>query len=554
MPASHAIPFEGVLNCWNDEHDLPDLLLAVSRSGKTGRLQFSNAEADKTLYVKEGRFVFAESSSDDDALGQYLLRIGKLSFEDYVRVGKLVEPGKRLGALLVAEKVIEPKDLVPAVVGQVRAIILSLFRRTETWYGFKQEELKRKESITLDMPVAQLILDGVLYVDSWRRVSKGVGDLDSVYRLSRIAEAESSQLTLESAVAELITTLKEPISVSHLCTQARIPDFDACRYLWAFRALDWIEPAEIAAEDALDAPLDVEAAMRADVEMQVITLPPLPRPPPPAQPVEPVPVTQPIQPVQSAQPVAPDLTKTVIDVAPVRPPIPQRLIETRISTAPDKPAAAPPPKREDLDQTRHAIDPPPALAAAASAAPKPAPAGAPSPKPIPNELVHTRFYVGAPAAEPEAITPSTGEMMEAILSDAGSVPAPAAPAPRPTPDASTRLFPGPSVLDGFDSIDYDVPPAIAPSTLPHVTPMPSFQDLSLSGSVPIVEADIVPADSTPEGPASGLEIFASDAPFGPGETSAPPPKTPPAPALTPKGPRTEELDLEMDGFGHLLGD
>ena len=49
MPASRPIPLEGVLNCWNDEHDLPDLLLAVIRTGKTGRLQFSNPEGDKTL-------------------------------------------------------------------------------------------------------------------------------------------------------------------------------------------------------------------------------------------------------------------------------------------------------------------------------------------------------------------------------------------------------------------------------------------------------------------------------------------------------------------------
>jgi hypothetical protein len=532
MPASRPIPLEGVLNCWNDEHDLPDLLLAVSRTGRTGRLQFSNAEADKTLYIKEGKIVFAESSSDDDALGQYLLRIGKLSFEDYVRVSKLVEPGKRLGALLVAENVLEPKELVPAVLGQVRAIILSLFRRTETWYGFKAEELRRKESITLDMPVAQLVLDGVQFVDSWRRVSKGVGDLDSVYRLSESAKAEWSRLKLEPAVEELIAALEEPISVADLCTRARMPDFDACRYVWAFRMLDWIEPAEIRADDAaLDASLDVEAAIRADVEMQVITLPPLPSP---------------------AAAIVPDPSKTVLDVAPVRPAIPQRLIETRISTAPPKPATAPPPKREDLDQTRHAIEPPPALAAAASAAPKPAPSSAPAPKVVPEELVHTRYFVDGPTPEAEVPAPSTGEMMEAILSHAENAPAPA---PRTTPDAATRLFPVANALEGFDSIDYDAPPAMAPSTLPHVTPMPSFEDLSLSGSVPIVEADLVTADPLPpKESASGLEIFASDDPFGATETPAVPAERATTLPSIPKGPKTEELDLETDGIGHLLGD
>ena len=118
------IPFEGVLNCWNDDHDLPDLLLAISRSGKTGRLHFSNPEGDKTLDLQDGKIVFAESSSQDDGLGQYLLRTGKISLMDYTRVAKLVQPGKRLGELLVEENVLAAADLRPAVIGQVRSVVL----------------------------------------------------------------------------------------------------------------------------------------------------------------------------------------------------------------------------------------------------------------------------------------------------------------------------------------------------------------------------------------------------------------------------------------------
>ena len=102
MPARKPLPLEGVLNCWNDPFDLPDLLLAISRSGRTGRLSFSNPDADKTIYVKDGKIVFAESSSDDDGLGPYLLRNGQISLGALTRVSKLVSPGKRLGALLVA--------------------------------------------------------------------------------------------------------------------------------------------------------------------------------------------------------------------------------------------------------------------------------------------------------------------------------------------------------------------------------------------------------------------------------------------------------------------
>ena len=88
MPQRAQIPFEGVLNCWNDEHDLPDLLLFIGRSAKTGILQFSNPESDKTVHFKNGKIVFAESSSQDDGLGQFLLRTGKISLMDYARVSR----------------------------------------------------------------------------------------------------------------------------------------------------------------------------------------------------------------------------------------------------------------------------------------------------------------------------------------------------------------------------------------------------------------------------------------------------------------------------------
>jgi Domain of unknown function (DUF4388) len=510
MSASKTIPFEGVLNCWNDEHDLPDLILAVSRAGKTGRLLFSNAEADKTLYVKDGKIVFAESSSDDDGLGQYLLRIGKISLQDFTRVSRLVEPGKRLGALLVAEGVLGPKELVPAVVGQVRSIILGLFRRTETWYGFKEEELSRKESITLDMPVAELLLDGVQYVDSWRRISKGVGDLESVYRLGERSEEEWSALALDDDVLELLSTLKEPVSVAGICAESRMEDFNVCRYLWVFRALGWVEAAEVG-----DAPAELDAsevdALAAAAEEAA----------PPELPVFAAPPREPeLQPEPELAAARPDLSSTVLDVSlPPSPPpasatkptttttaapkraasptpapaaapagssaIPQHLVQTRIAAqeaktpAPPKPPQqqsqkpqksqppqkiAPRPVPEALARTQLAIDSndpaPPRPPGLSESQVRTIPSVKP-PKSIPDELLHTQMYVTppSPAIEEEPAGPSTGEMMEAILDDgeerypdfdaspdAVSHRVEQTPAPSPS-SASTQYFPSASALE-----------------------------------------------------------------------------------------------------------
>ena len=245
MPQDAQIPFEGVLNCWNDEHDLPDLLLFIGGSAKTGILQFSNPEGDKTVHFKNGKIVFAESSSQDDGLGQFLLRTGKISLMDYTRVAKKIRPGKRFGKILVEDKILASQDLIPAVVGQVRGVLLGLFRRTETWYSFKETELPPSQSVTLDLPVARIILEGVRYVESWRRISKGVGNLDSVYRRSDAKAVEWSRMKLDARVRELLDMMEQPVSLEEICTRATLPDFEACRYLWAFRSLAWIELVDV---------------------------------------------------------------------------------------------------------------------------------------------------------------------------------------------------------------------------------------------------------------------------------------------------------------------
>ena len=633
MPPSEQIPFEGVLNCWNDEHDLPDLLLAISRAGKTGRLHFSNPEGDKTVFIRDGRIIFAESSSADDGLGQFLLRTGQLSLMDYTRVSKLVEPGKRLGAVLVEEGVLDPKELVFAVVGQVRDVILGLFRRTETWYRFKEEEPPRKEAITLDMPVAQLIVDGVQNVESWRRISKGIGSLESVYRLVEAGRTESDTIQIEGSVMELLEMLEEPVSIEHICKHATLPDFEACRHLWAFRCLGWIELAELEATEPVPEPIATAAASET-ITAPAVTPPFLepavaaataatePEIPKPAVPDPALAQTQVAMDIETSPPAKTE------EPAPTA--IPQDLVQTqRTVKAPAQPEAPPPPRPipDKLVQTQVALEPP---TFSKPRTPEPSPQ-APVPRPTPENLSSTQLYMSHPSFEPVASVadpapkpePTTSDMMEAILEGEDSVPAPVpqpsiaakAPAAAPSP-AATQLNVEDSYADftpsGFEALamgnDLDqAPPSSGPTTLPSVSPpaptpsapleaadeeMTSFGDLTYGDesfedvkaepsmvdefkiveaeALPMVEAVALPAEPAPletvQTPPSGMEAlvvpdpiqaggapqFATDDPLS--APASPGPQDPPIPPPPKRRRRTEDMDLDTDGLGHILGD
>ncbi len=585
-PLGDRIPFEGVLNCWNDDHDLPDLLLVISRSGKTGRLHFSNPEGDKTLDLQGGKIVFAESSSQDDGLGQYLLRAGKISLMDYTRVARMVQPGKRLGELLVDENVLTADDLVPAVIGQVRSIVLGLFRRTETWYRFKEEELEQKEAITLDLAVPELILEGVRYVESWRRVSKGVGSLESVYQQAAAREQEWLGSKLADDVRELVDMLATPTSLADICTRATLPDFEACRYLWAFRTLGWIDLVDVAAQTALTASVAnaTEIESPAPTPADTPTLPSI-EPPKPAS-------------------IPEELVQTQVGIDPPVAPaaIPENLIETQISmTRPEAvekmPSEAPAlrsptPVPEHLNETQLSVDPPP------TTPPEP-------PKAIPDELMHTQMFVDPPAAAP-AVPKSTGELMESILEgdDAASAVAPPAPPPieQPSPpsppnQAATQFFDGPSALDpddadlappappptpseapsGFEALALgggpDSPSAPAPSPPPAAAP-PSPADMTTQPSVQPVQAPPVdggmasfsdlalpedPVATAPETPMATVEAdvnIISAQPAPPEEPLLPPPVVGPPiqrEALVPPRRRSDDTNPDKEDFEHVLG-
>lgn len=235
------IPLSGSFNAWSQGFEFPDLLLAICRHKQSGVLKFTSSEAEKTIIVHDGEIVFAKSSSIDDRLGPYLLRENLIRFKHVTELGRFVSPEKRFGTVLVENGVLDPHELVQGVVGQVRSIVLSLFRWTEAEYNFEQRELE-KEDITLRIPLAKLIVDGVRQVTSWRRVTSGIGSLDGVYQAIDHVEDTARAAKLTPEQLGLITAMREPKTIVEACAASTFSDFEVCQLLWAYCALDWVNP------------------------------------------------------------------------------------------------------------------------------------------------------------------------------------------------------------------------------------------------------------------------------------------------------------------------
>ena len=140
---------------------LPRLLGTIQESNQTGVLSLVNADVRKQLHFREGRLVFAASSMTRDRLGDVLLRLGKLTREEYQRLYQRIRGGHRLGKMLVESGLLAPKDLWLGVQQQVMEIVWSLFNWGEGYFYFEKSDQPRNEKITVDIDVERVIIEGI---------------------------------------------------------------------------------------------------------------------------------------------------------------------------------------------------------------------------------------------------------------------------------------------------------------------------------------------------------------------------------------------------------
>ena len=94
------------------------------------------------------------------------------------------------------------------------------------------------------MSTPQLIVDGIREIDSWWRISRGIGDLDSTYQAVSGTEGSLRSIELETPELELLAMLSRPKRVTEACTDSSLKELDVCKLLWAFRSLGWVETVE----------------------------------------------------------------------------------------------------------------------------------------------------------------------------------------------------------------------------------------------------------------------------------------------------------------------
>jgi hypothetical protein len=238
---------------------VPELLRSILSSGETGVLTVKDGDASKSVYLDQGRVVYATSNDPDERLGESLLLRGRITARQWVEASKQIRPGRRLGAILVEMEAIEPEELLPAVEYHVKEIVLDLLTWTHGDYEFVIKSLDPTHLVPLGITAENLILEGLRRSRAWSQVLKGLGDIDATPVPTGNTDV-LYKLDLTEEEQEVLSHVTGHSTVEQICQISYLPNFETCRILWALQIIGVIRRGS-AQETAPEGLLERENAL-----------------------------------------------------------------------------------------------------------------------------------------------------------------------------------------------------------------------------------------------------------------------------------------------------
>jgi len=223
------IPLKGNLK----DTRLPLILIHINRNRLTGTLEVRTSLFTKKIYLVKGDAIFASSTYEDDRLGEMLLKIGKITLEQFDQAAeKLKKSKKRLGAILVELGFINPKELFWAVKYQVKEIIYSIFQIEEGDYEFIEGDVPSDEVITLKMSMGNLIYEGVKRIDSLTRIRREMPSMSDVLMLSDDPLSLFQDIELSAQDKKLLSLVDGEKTIKEVLDSSWMGSFEAMKILY----------------------------------------------------------------------------------------------------------------------------------------------------------------------------------------------------------------------------------------------------------------------------------------------------------------------------------
>ena len=248
-----------------EDSTIPELLRSLCKNKESGVLNCSTRHR-KCIFIDKGQIVFATSTSQDERLGEFLLRTGRITVRSFLDATKNIRPGIKFGAILCENGLLTAEELVEGIRDQVRTIVLSLFESVNGTYELVLKPVDTQEMILLNTPTEDIIFQGVKCITSWSRISKGIGSFASVLLPAADSEKVLLNVTLKPEESHLFSLCEKGVfTVEDVCGMSYVSNFETCRILWAFLLIGALEIQDAAVSGEMQRYVPSSADLEADL-------------------------------------------------------------------------------------------------------------------------------------------------------------------------------------------------------------------------------------------------------------------------------------------------
>lgn len=221
---------------------LPEILATIERYRVHGALSVTRRNAHRRIYLDNGLVVFATSDESDVRLGNYLRRHGTLPEEAVANAeARLAGDGIRLGQILLRLELLDQATLEAAVADQVREILWGAFDWDEGEVVFEVGVGRGDEPVRIDLPIAEVIVEGIRKAAGVRRFIERMGSGHGVLEQSEAPLASHVFTAEEIALRDLVDGRQ---TVQSLSQKGPGSVAENARLLYAFFCLDLVRVKE----------------------------------------------------------------------------------------------------------------------------------------------------------------------------------------------------------------------------------------------------------------------------------------------------------------------
>ncbi len=230
-----------------------DVLQLLSTGKKTGILTVATGSRNKEIAFQEGSIIFASSvNSNEDLLGNLLLKLGKISKKDLERAISLHKSsGRALGATLIDMQLFDKEEVAQCLRMQIEEIVYNLFSWVEGEFSFAEGRAPENSAFTVNLSTMNIIMEGTRRIDEWMEIQKVIPPNDILLRVRVNPKMNTEEITLSLDEFKILSFINGDRTLPDIIEASPIGEFPTCRALYRLIVNSLVESAGKSEKDQI---------------------------------------------------------------------------------------------------------------------------------------------------------------------------------------------------------------------------------------------------------------------------------------------------------------